>query len=102
MGNITISDSVISEIAYRTICQIYGVEPENKEFKKNKKNIQIDRTPEDHVVITIKLEVPYGENIVEFSKNIMKNVAESVSQMTDKVVDAVNVAVVSVYEEKGE
>jgi len=68
MGNITISDNVISEIAYRSICSVYGVEPDDKEFKKLRKNISVERTPEDNVIINVKLEAPYGENILEFSK----------------------------------
>lgn len=98
MGNITISDSVIIEIAYRAICSAYGVEPDDKDFKKQRKNINVERTPEDNIIINIKLEVPYGENIVDFSKNVMKNVTENVSQMTDKIVEAVNITVNNVFE----
>lgn len=101
MGNITISDSVISEIAFRALCQVYAVEPENKEFKRFRRNISVDRTPQDNVVVNIKLEVPYGENIVEFSKRVMKVVSENIAQMTDKVVEAVNVVVVNVLEQVG-
>lgn len=98
MGNITISDSVIIEIAYRAICSAYGIEPDDKDFKKQRKNINVERTPEDNIIINIKLDVPYGENIVDFSRNVMKNVSENVSQMTDKVVEAVNVTVNSIFE----
>jgi len=98
MGNITISDSVIIEIAYRAICSAYGIEPDDKDFKKQRKNINVERTPEDNIIINIKLDVPYGENIVDFSRNVMKNVNENVSQMTDKVVEAVNVTVNSIFE----
>lgn len=98
MGNITISDSVIIEIAYRAICSAYGVEPDDKDFKKQRKNINVERTPEDNIIINIKLDVPYGENIVDFSRNVMKNVSENVSQMTDKVVEAVNIIVNNIFE----
>ncbi|ANE41386.1 hypothetical protein JM64_04905 [Fervidobacterium ngatamarikiense] len=98
MGNITVSDNVISEIAYRSICSVYGVEPDDKDFKKLRKNISVERTPEDNVIINVKLEAPYGENILEFSKNIMKTITENVSQMTEKVVEAVNVVVIGVSE----
>lgn len=101
MGNITISDNVISEIAFRALCQAYSVDPDNKEFKKFKKNISVDRTPQDNVIVNIKLEVPYGENIVSFSKQVMKLVSENISQMTDKVVEAVNVTVVNILEQVG-
>ncbi|MFN3691964.1 MAG: Asp23/Gls24 family envelope stress response protein [Fervidobacterium sp.] len=102
MGNITVSDNVITEIAYRSICNIYGVDQNNKEFKRQRKNISIERTPEDNVVINLKLEIPYGENIIEFCKNIMKSVSENVTQMTDKVVEAVNVTVVNIFEKQVE
>ncbi|MGQ9856223.1 MAG: Asp23/Gls24 family envelope stress response protein [Fervidobacterium sp.] len=100
MGNITVSDNVIAEIAYRSICSVYGVEPDNKEFKKFRKNIDVERTPEDNVIVNIKLEVPYGENILSFSENIMKSVTENVSQMTDKTVEAVNVVVTGVSDKE--
>ncbi|MGC8902219.1 MAG: Asp23/Gls24 family envelope stress response protein [Fervidobacterium sp.] len=98
MGNITVADNVIIEITYRSLCSVYNVQPDDKEFKKQKKNISVERTPEDNVIIKVKLEVPYGENILEFSKNVMKVISENVVQMTDKVVESVNVTVVNVFE----
>jgi len=100
MGNVTVSDSVITEIAFRSICSVYGVEPENKDVKKFRKNIAVERTPEDNVIINVKLEVPYGENILEFSRNIMKSIADNISQMTEKVVEAVNITVVGVSDKE--
>lgn len=100
MGNITVSDNVITEIAYRAICSIYGVDEKNKDFKKQRKNISIERTPEDNIIINLKLEIPYGENILDFSKNVMKTVSENVTQMTDKIVEAVNVNVINIFEKQ--
>jgi len=100
MGNITVSDNVVSEIAYRAMCSVYGVEPEDRDFKKYKKNISVERTPEDNIIINIKVEVPYGENLVNFSQNLMKVVAENVTQMTEKVVEAVNLVITSISESK--
>ncbi|MFN6991544.1 MAG: Asp23/Gls24 family envelope stress response protein [Fervidobacterium sp.] len=102
MGNITVSDNVITEITYRSICNIYGVDQNNRELKKQRKNISIERTPEDNIIINLKLEIPYGENIIDFCKNIMKSVSENVTQMTDKVVEAVNVTVVNIFEKQVE
>jgi len=72
MGNITVSDNVVSEIAYRAMCSVYGVEPEDRDFKKYKKNISVERTPEDNIIINIKVEVPYGETWLIFSKSHVK------------------------------
>ncbi|ABS59962.1 MULTISPECIES: Asp23/Gls24 family envelope stress response protein [Fervidobacterium] len=102
MGNITVADNVIVEIAYRALCSVYNVPLEDKEFKKQKKNITVERTPQDNVIINVKLEVPYGENILEFSKSVMKAISENVSQMTDKIVEAVNVSVLNVFEKSEE
>ncbi|MGB4263376.1 MAG: Asp23/Gls24 family envelope stress response protein [Fervidobacterium sp.] len=102
MGNITVSDNVVSEIAYRAMCSFYGVEPEDRDFKKYKKNISIERTPEDNIIINSKIEVPYGENLVNFSQNLMKVIAENVTQMTEKVVEAVNLVITSITEPKNE
>lgn len=98
MGNITVSDNVVSEIAYRAMCSVYGVEPEDRDFKKYKKNISIERTPEDNIIVNVKIDVPYGENLVNFSQNLMKVIAENVSQMTEKVVEAVNLVIASISE----
>lgn len=98
MGNITVSDNVVSEIAYRAMCSVYGVEPEDRDFKKYKKNISIERTPEDNIIVNVKIDVPYGENLVNFSQNLMKVIAENVSQMTEKVVEAVNLVITSISE----
>jgi len=100
MGNITVSDNVISEIACRAMCSVYGVEPEDRDFKKFKKNISVERTPEDNIIINVKVEISYGQNIVQFSQNLMKAISENVTQMTEKVVEAVNVVVINVSESK--
>jgi len=97
-GNINISDEVLKEIAFRSFLEILEINPEEKEAKKLKKNIEIERTPEDSVIVYVKTVAPYGKSIVEFGKKIMKNISENIQRMTEISVTAVNVSIVDVVE----
>ncbi len=98
MGNINIADSAIVEIVYRTLSELFSRNPEDKEFKKYKKGIQVDRTPEDNLIINLRLDLPYGVNVKEFSSNVMKNVSEKVYEMTEKNVESVNLFIQNIVE----
>ncbi len=102
MGNINIADSAIVEIVYRTLTELFNKNPDDKEFKKYKKGIQVERTPEDNLIINLKLDLPYGVNVKEFASNVMKNVAEKVYEMTEKNVESVNVFIQNIVESSQE
>lgn len=97
-GNINISDEVLKEIAFRSFLEFLEINPDEKEAKKLKKNIEIERTPEDSVIVYVKTVAPYGKSIVEFGKKIMKNISENIQRMTEISVTAVNVSIVDVVE----
>jgi len=97
-GNINISDEVLKEIAFRSFLEILEINPNEKEAKKLKKNIEIERTPDDSVIVYVKTAAPYGKSIVEFGKRIMKNISENIQRMTEIPVTAVNVSVIDVVE----
>lgn len=97
-GSINISDEVIKEIAYRSFLEVLGISPDEKYAKKLKKNVEIERTPDDNVIVYLKTDAPYGESIVEFGKKIMQNVTENIQRMTELQVSAVNVTITNVVE----
>ncbi|MBO8160765.1 MAG: Asp23/Gls24 family envelope stress response protein [Thermosipho sp. (in: Bacteria)] len=97
-GNINISDEVLREIAFRSFLEIVEINPDNKETKKLKKNIEIERTPDDNVIVYVKTAAPYGQSIVEFGRKIMKNISENIQRMTEIPVTAVNVTITDVVE----
>jgi len=100
-GKIEISDNVLKEIVYRDLMEYMELQDDNKARKKLKKIVVIQRTPEDHVVVTIKsLKVPYGEKIPEYVKGLMEKIKEDVERMTELNVEAVNVQVEDVVEKE--
>lgn len=100
-GVIEISDNVLKEIAFRSVVEYMKLENNQKEQKKLKRIINIQRTPEDHVIITMKnLTVPYGEKIPEYIRGLMKKMKEDIERMTEMRVDAVNIQVDDVVEKE--
>ncbi|SHH52808.1 Asp23/Gls24 family envelope stress response protein [Thermosipho atlanticus] len=97
-GNINISDEVLKEIAFRSFLEILEISPNEKETKKLKKSIEIERTPDDSVIVYVRTAAPYGQSIVEFGKRIMKNITENIQRMTEIPVTAVNVTITDVVE----
>ena len=98
-GKIEISDSVIKEIIFRTAVEYMGLENDQKEQKKLRKNIVINRTPEDHLEITIKdIAAPYNTSLKKFAEDLMKKVKETVERMTEMIVDSVNVQIGDIIE----
>jgi len=52
-GTIDISDNAIREIAFRSACSVLEITDEKKQ-KKLKKSIDIERTPEDNIIVSMK------------------------------------------------
>ncbi len=98
-GKIEISDSVIKEIIFRAAVEYMGIENDQKEQKKLRKNIVINRTPEDHLEITIKdVAAPYNTSLKKYAEGLMKKVKETVERMTEMVVESVNVQIGDIVE----
>ncbi|QTA38403.1 Asp23/Gls24 family envelope stress response protein [Thermosipho ferrireducens] len=97
-GSINISDDVLKEIAFRSFLEVLEITPDDKESKRLKKSVEIERTPEDGVIVYVKTSAPYGKSIVEFGRKIMKNISENIQRMTELQVVAVNVTITDVTE----
>ncbi|ANQ53688.1 MULTISPECIES: Asp23/Gls24 family envelope stress response protein [Thermosipho] len=95
-GSINISDDVLKEIAFRSFIEVLA--PDEKDVKKLKKSIEIERTPDDNVIVYVRTVAPYGQSLVEFGKKIMKNISENIQRMTELQVSAVNVTITDVVE----
>ncbi|MBB6062899.1 putative alkaline shock family protein YloU [Thermosipho japonicus] len=97
-GSINISDEVLKEIAFRSFLEVLELSADDKDAKKLKRNIEIERTPDDNVIVSVKTVAPYGKSLVEFGKKIMQNISENIQRMTELQVSAVNVSIVDVVE----
>ncbi len=93
MGNFQVADNVVADMAYRALCELFGKDPEDKNFKKNRKGISVELMPEEKYVITAKLDLPYKTNVLEFSIAVMKKIKERVSELTGKSVERVSVII---------
>lgn len=96
-GTIDISDNVIREIAFRSACSVLEITDEKKQ-KKLKKSIDIDRTPEDNVIVYMRISVPFGKPFIEIARKLMEQVKLDIERMTDQQVASVNVTIEDVEE----
>jgi len=96
-GTIDISDNAIREIAFRSACSVLELSDEKKQ-KKLKKSIDIDRTPEDSVIVSMRITVPFGKPFIEIARKLMEQVKMDIERMTDQQVTSVNVTVEDVEE----
>ena len=96
-GNIEISDSVIKEIAVRSVSEFLEIS-EEKDIKKVKKNLSIQREPEGTIVVNLKIDVPYGEPIPNYVSRLMEKLKNDIERMTELTVEAVNVTVEDIFE----
>ncbi|AEH51629.1 Asp23/Gls24 family envelope stress response protein [Pseudothermotoga thermarum] len=105
-GTIDISDNALREIAVRSISSVLEITDERK-IKKLRKSVEIERSPEDNVIVNAKLTLPYGKPLTELAKSVMEKVKFDIERMTGLQVLAVNITVedieegeVSIEEEK--
>ncbi|OQX56929.1 MAG: hypothetical protein B5M49_04840 [Thermotoga sp. 4484_232] len=96
-GNIEISDSVIKEIAVRSVSEFLEIS-EEKSIKKVKKSLSVQREPEGSVVVNLKIDVPYGEPIPDYVSKLMEKLKNDIERMTELTVEAVNVTVEDIFE----
>ncbi len=98
-GKIEISDNVIREIIFRAAVEYMKIEDNQREKKKLKKNIVIQRTPEDHLEITVRdITAPYNTSLKKFAEDLMLKVKETVERMTEMPVDSVNIHIGDIVE----
>ncbi len=102
-GIIEISDSVLKEIVFRSAVEYMDLENHPKEQKKLRKNIGLQRTPEDHLIITLKIAVPFKikdkrNQIPEYVGNLMKKIKEDIERMTEMKIETIKVKVEEIVE----
>jgi uncharacterized alkaline shock family protein YloU len=98
-GKIEISDNVIKEIIFRAAVEYMKIEDNQREQKKLRKNIVIQRTPEDHLEITIKdVTAPYNTSLKKYAEELMEKIKETVERMTEMQVDSVNIQIGDISE----
>ncbi len=102
-GIIEISDNVLKEIVFRSVVEYMEIENNTKEQKKIRKNIGLQRTPEDSLIITLKISVPFKikdkrTQIPEYVGNLMKKVKEDIERMTEMKVESIKVKVEEIVE----
>ncbi|MEN3008469.1 Asp23/Gls24 family envelope stress response protein [Pseudothermotoga sp.] len=96
-GTIDISDNAIREIAFRSACSVLDLTDERKQ-KKLRKSIDVDRTPEDSIIVSMKVTAPFGRPFIEIARKLMEQVKLDIERMTDQQVIAVNVVIDDVEE----
>jgi uncharacterized alkaline shock family protein YloU len=96
-GTIDISDNAIREIAFRGACSVLEIDDEKKQ-KRLKKSIDVDRTPEDNIIVSMKITVPFGKPLIEIGRKLMEQVKLDIERMTDQQVVSVNVTIEDVEE----
>lgn len=96
-GTIDISDNAIREIAFRSACSVLDLSDEKRQ-KKLRKSIDIDRTPEDSIIVFMRIAVPFGKPFVEIARKLMEQVKFDIERMTDQQVVSVNVVIDDVEE----
>ncbi|KAF2958521.1 hypothetical protein AS159_02155 [Thermotoga sp. Ku-13t] len=96
-GTIDISDNAIREIAFKSACSVLEFTDEKKQ-KKLRKSIDIERTPEDNIIVSMKISVPFGKPLTEIARKLMEQVKLDIERMTDLQVVSVNVTIEDVEE----
>jgi uncharacterized alkaline shock family protein YloU len=71
---------------------------DEKKQKRLKKSIDVDRTPEDNIIVSMKITVPFGKPLIEIGRKLMEQVKLDIERMTDQQVVSVNVMIEDVEE----
>lgn len=106
IGVVKISDDVVIAMAGIATSNVKGVYSAQSEglgnlFSKNsiRKGIKVEIN-NNTVTLDININVEYGLNIADISKEVQASVKKEIETMTDLTVSAVNVNVVNIILEK--
>jgi len=94
-GEITISETVLRDITFKTVEKFMKEEKiyNQKIEKELAKNIRIVHNEDDSLSLTLKIPAKYGENIVEFSKNIQKAIKDDLERIAEVYVSNIDVSI---------
>lgn len=109
MGYIEIKDTVYQEIAFRTICDLLGLDKEDKLAKNLKKSINVERVSKEikeseteaqgglqdkSIYLLVQLTTTFGTNLIDFANRVSCKIKEEVTNITGTEVLGVNVKIV--------
>lgn len=93
-GNIEISDSVLKDIAVKSLADFQGSDlSDPKEAKRLKKAVEIDRLDNETVSVNVRVAVKFGEVIPEYVKKLQDKLSKDLEALTGLKVASVNVTV---------
>lgn len=106
-SNVKIADDVVTRIAQEAAIRVDGVYNSYTTKREMVGDLLTGRNPsktkitgdELSSVVDISIVVEYGKNIVEVAENVQDVVKESLENMTDIAIDAVNVHISGVRAE---
>lgn len=94
-GEIITSENVLKDLVFKTVetflksQKIYN----DKIQKDLQKSIKIVVNDDQSVSVSLKLPAKYGENIVEFSKEVQKSIKEDLEKIAEAYVSNVDIAI---------
>lgn len=94
-GEISTSENVLKDLVFKTVetflksQKIYN----DKIQKDLQKSIKIVVNDDQSVSVSLKLPAKYGENIVEFSKEVQKSIKEDLEKIAEAYVSNVDIAI---------
>ncbi|POZ92541.1 Asp23/Gls24 family envelope stress response protein [Petrotoga halophila] len=94
-GEISISENVLKDLVYKSV---EGYLKEQKVYnekiqKELQKSIKIIINDDSSVSVSLKVPAKYGENIVEFSKNIQKAVKDDLERIAEVYISNIDVSI---------
>jgi len=94
-GEISISENVLKDLVFKSV---EGYLKEQKVYnekiqKELQKSIKITINDDSSISVSLKVPAKYGENIVEFSKNIQKAVKDDLEKIAEVYVSSIDVSI---------
>lgn len=111
MGYIEIKDTVYQEITFRTICELLGLDKDDKSVKGLKKAITVESVSQEaeqtgdtsskvpqpkSIYLLVQLSSTFGTDIIEFANRVACKIKDEVSKITGTNVLGVNVRIIDI------
>ncbi|POZ88838.1 MULTISPECIES: Asp23/Gls24 family envelope stress response protein [Petrotoga] len=94
-GEISISENVLKDLVFKSV-EDYMKEQKvyNEKIQKDlQKSIKITINDDSSVSVSLKVPAKYGENIVEFSKNIQKAVKDDLERIAEVYISNIDISI---------
>ncbi|MGC8901914.1 MAG: Asp23/Gls24 family envelope stress response protein [Fervidobacterium sp.] len=108
MGYVDIKENVYQEIAFRSICELLGIDKDDKNAKNLKKGIVVEKKLLENsevnpntllnynIQLLLQLSATFGTNLIDLANRIAYKVRDDVKSMTATDIVAVNVKFVDI------